>query len=103
DESGSLRSLRSNTNGTGLCSNTHVADVDIVTAGGQVKASAGADCDVVRSNGVFIKRCVPQRRIVSTGGVGEKRDYAIGRVANAGAVIEGLVTGRGVAVSGGVA
>ena len=74
-----LISARTDADSVGLASNTFVADVDIVVAGGEIVTGASAQGDVSVTSGVAIER-----------------KSTVGRVFVAGVVKERLPTGGGV-------
>ena len=63
-----------------------VADVDIVTAGGEVTASIKTNRGVVVAGGVAIERLQAVGRVIDAGGVVKERLKTVGRVAGAGGV-----------------
>jgi hypothetical protein len=66
--------------GAALAGNTAIADVDIVTAGGEITAGVNTYCDVGAATGVVTKRLKTGGGVAAAGIVARERLETIGRV-----------------------
>src|SRR4029453_16427791 len=88
DISGPVNRSDADTNGARLASAASVADVDIVTARGEVFSGVKAQGDIVVAGPSEVKRSATHGRIVVAGGVRCERDLSDGRVLVPGAIVE---------------
>src|SRR5205814_901501 len=72
-----LSSGGTDANGVGIASNTQVADIDIVAAGGETKTGAIAQRNVAGANRVAIERTYTNGRVVRADDVAIERQFAI--------------------------
>src|SRR5439155_24426689 len=88
-----LRSTFAHTDGRRLPGHPEVADLDVVTAGGQLSTRLIAECNVPSTCRIVIKSEHAQGRIVVASGVLVKRDFAVRRVLGSAQIaVESLVT-----------
>jgi hypothetical protein len=80
---------------TGLARNTFVADVDIVTACGEINTGARAQGDIAVARGVLKECRKTLGRVVAAGGVEEECLKTLGHVVDAGGVAKQRKTTSG--------
>ena len=87
DKSAVVRALSADADFVGLARHSSVADIDIVTARGEIRYRLKAQGDVATA-GCAIERLNPSGRVGAAGLVDIERLITVGRVAEAGCIVE---------------
>src|SRR5215217_2318403 len=80
DKGGNVSSAGADPNPGRLASNTSVADIDIVTASGEIKAGVNTQCNVAAAGRVVEERIDTGSRVAAAGGVAKECPKTVGRV-----------------------
>src|SRR5215471_18970164 len=83
---GHAATLRADADGAGLARNAFVADLDIVTAGGEIFAGSKTNPDIVAAGGVVKEGIESLSDVASAGSVTGERKTTVANIATVGGV-----------------